>query len=226
VLIEALQLMGVHELVGLLDPDPALWNTKVLGVPVLGDDGVLVGLREQGVEHFFIGLGGTGDNRPRMRLYETALGEGYHSIKAIHPQAVISTSAQLGNGLMVMAGTVINAAAILGDNVIVNTGAIVEHDCVLGDHVHVATGARLASTVIVGREAHIGAGSTVRQGITIGEGAIVGAGSVVVSNVEPGAVVVGVPARVLKYRETVTVDSSLSHQSSPAPEPISEEATQ
>ena len=83
-------------------------------------------------------------------------------------------------------------------NVIVNTGAIVEHDCVIGDHVHMATGSRLCGAVHVANGAHIGAGSIVREGISIGAGAIVGAGALVVKDVEPGTVVVGVPARFLK----------------------------
>ena len=42
----------------------------------------------------------------------------------------------------------------------------------------------------------IGTGACVLQGIRVGAGAIVGAGAVVVRDVEPGAVVKGVPARM------------------------------
>ena len=210
VVIEVLQLMGNYELAGLLDAKPELWNTKVLGVLVLGDDSVLPELYRRGVHHAFIGLGGTGDTGPRRQLYERAKREGFLPVEAIHPQAVISSSAQLGMGPTVMAGAVINAAANLGDNVIVNTGAIVEHDCVIGSHVHIATGARLASAVRVGQGAHVGAGATVRQSITIGEGAIVGAGAAVVKEVAPWTVVVGVPARILKRRAVDTPDTSAS----------------
>ena len=198
VVIEVLQLTGNYELVGLLDANPELWNTSVLGVPVLGDDSVLPELYRRGVHHAFMGLGGTGDTGPRKQLYERAQREGFLPVGDIHPQAVISPSAQLGKGPTVMAGVLINAVANLGDNVIVNTGAIVEHDCVIGDHVHIATGARLASTVRVGQGAHVGAGATVRQNITIGEGVIVGVGAVVVKDVPAHTVVVGVPARPLR----------------------------
>jgi len=201
VVIEVLSLVGGYQIVGLLDPKQDLWNTQILGVPVLGDDNLLSELRAQGVALAFIGLGGASDTNPRRRLYNHAINEGFQVVRAIHPRAVVSPSAKLGDGLTVMAGAVINAEVYLGENVLINTGAIVEHDCVVGSHVHIATGAVLAASVQIGLGAHIGAGATVRQGIAIGEEAIVGAGAVVVKDVEPHTVVVGVPARVLTHSE-------------------------
>ena len=50
--------------------------------------------------------------------------------------------------------------------------------------------------VIVERRASIGSGAIVLGGVRIGAGALVGAGAVVTADVESGAVVAGVPARV------------------------------
>ncbi len=52
--------------------------------------------------------------------------------------------------------------------------------------------------VIVGRNAWIGEGAAIMPGVRIGEGAIVGANAVVTRDVPPGAVVGGVPARIIK----------------------------
>jgi len=49
--------------------------------------------------------------------------------------------------------------------------------------------------------AWIGAGAVVLDGVRIGRGAIVGAGAVVTRDVPPLAVVAGVPARVVRFRE-------------------------
>jgi serine O-acetyltransferase len=49
----------------------------------------------------------------------------------------------------------------------------------------------------LGHRVTVGAGAIVLGGITIGDDALIGAGSVVVSDVPQGAVVAGVPARVL-----------------------------
>lgn len=202
VIIEILRLNKSYEIIGLLDTKPELKGKSLLGLPILGSDELLPQLMHDGISHFFVGLGSIGDTKARQRLFELATQYGMNPIDVIHPQAVISPSAEFGAGITVMAGAVINASACLGVNVIVNTGSLVEHDCVIGDHVHIATGAQLASTVQIGAGAHIGAGATVRQGITIGKGAIVGAGAVVVKAVPHHIVVAGVPARLLRQVES------------------------
>ncbi len=55
--------------------------------------------------------------------------------------------------------------------------------------------------VRIGAWADIGTNATILPGVTIGKGAIVGAGAVVTHDVEPFAVVAGVPARFLHWRE-------------------------
>ena len=76
----------------------------------------------------------------------------------IHPDAVISPSAHIGCGTIVMAGVVVQADAVIGDHVILNTGCTVDHDCVIGDYAHIAPGAHLCGNVHVGDGALVGVG--------------------------------------------------------------------
>ena len=198
VVIEILQLMGNYELVGLLDPNFELWNTELLDVPILGGDELLPELRDRGINKAFIGLGTVGDVRPRKKLYQILQNQQFEIVSAIHPQAVISPSVQIGDGITIMAGVIVNSTVKFGNNVIVNSGAIVEHDCVIDSHVHIAPGAKLAGAVQVGAGSHIGIGAVIAQGIRIGNNAIIGAGAVVIKDVPDSVVVVGVPARILK----------------------------
>jgi maltose O-acetyltransferase len=55
----------------------------------------------------------------------------------------------------------------------------------------------------IGRDVWIGANAVVLGGVTIGDGAVVAAGSVVTKDVEPGAIVVGNPARLVRRREAL-----------------------
>jgi UDP-2-acetamido-3-amino-2,3-dideoxy-glucuronate N-acetyltransferase len=50
------------------------------------------------------------------------------------------------------------------------------------------------------RGASIGSGAVILAGVTIGAGALVGAGAVVTRDVEPGVVVAGCPAKMLRRR--------------------------
>lgn len=200
VLLETLLARDDVELIGLLDANPAMKGTTVLGVRVLGSDDLLRGLRRDGVTHAFIGVGGTADNGPRRRLFELARGSGLQVLTVVHPSATVSPSAALGEGTCVCPGAIVAAGAQLGCNVIVNTGAVVEHDCVVGDHAHVASGAVLAGGVIVGEGAHIGAGASVKQGVRIGVDSVVALGAAVIDDVPDRVVVGGVPARPMRAK--------------------------
>jgi len=195
VLIDCLHASSTVRLHGVLDANRALWGQDLLGVPILGADDLLAEIEARGVNCFTVGLGGTGDNRPRERLFELGLSYGLESLTVVHPTAVCSRWSKVGPGSQLLPRCIINAGTELGVNVIVNSGAIVEHDCLIRSHVHVASGATLASTVCVKERAHIGAGATIKQCVTIGEDAIVGAGAVVVKDVSSHTVVVGVPAQ-------------------------------
>lgn len=55
--------------------------------------------------------------------------------------------------------------------------------------------------VIIEDDVWIGFNAVINPGITIGKEAVVGAGAVVTKNVPSYVIVVGIPARILKYRE-------------------------
>lgn len=137
---------------------------------------------------------GIGDARARLEFLDRCRDLGFALPQIVHPSAVVSPFASLGDGTVVFAQAAVNAGAVLQRGCIVNTGATVDHDCEVGEGVHVCPGTHLAGGVVVGPRAWIGIGASVKQGIRIGSDATVGAGAAVVSNVEARTTVVGVPA--------------------------------
>lgn len=107
---------------------------------------------------------------------------------------------QIGAGTWIGAFTVIDGSGglTIGEGCDISAGAhIYTHStvrrCVSGrsyDRVDRAP-------VSIGDRVFIGANAVVLMGVTIGEGAVVGAGAIVTRDVPAGAVVGGVPARVI-----------------------------
>lgn len=59
---------------------------------------------------------------------------------------------------------------------------------------------REAKKIFIGNDVWIGYRAFIKAGIKIGDGAVIGAGAVVTKDVEPYAIVGGVPAKLIKYR--------------------------
>ena len=52
----------------------------------------------------------------------------------------------------------------------------------------------------IGNDVWIALNVFIKRGVTIGDGAVIGAGSIVTKDVEPYSIVVGNPAKIIKYR--------------------------
>lgn len=139
-----------------------------------------------------------GNNEIRKKISDSFPGRIHPAIT--HSSAIISPSAKLMGGTVVMANASINSSACIGEHCIINTGATVEHDCKLENFVHISPNAALAGDVEVGEGSHIGIGAVVIPGIKIGKWVTVGAGAVVISNIPDGVVVVGNPAQIIKQK--------------------------
>ena len=138
---------------------------------------------------------GLGDNKLREKIGLLILKHKKEIFSVVHPKAIISETAELGNGIFVSKGALVNSFSKIGDFSILNTGCIIEHECILGRGVHVAPGAVVAGNVKIGNRSFIGANSVIKQGVFIGDDVIIGAGSVVVNDVPKNDVVYGNPAK-------------------------------
>lgn len=183
------------EIVGFLDEDPLRHGQLFYGAPILGGCNHLTAPSTDRTCQVIVAIGG---NAARDRCIETTQREGYIVPVLIHPSAVVSPTAHLESGTVVMAGAIVQADTRIGVGGIINTGASVDHDCVLGRCVHVAPGARLTGQIQVGDQTLIGVGAVVIPRTRIGQRCTVGAGAVVIHEVLDGQTVVGVPASVAR----------------------------
>lgn len=120
-------------------------------------------------------------------------------ISLVDKAANVTPNVVIGKGTVIMKGAQVNADVVIGNHVIVNTAAVIEHDCTIADFVHISPNATITGNVSIGLGAHIGAGAVIIPGIKIGKWVTVGAGAVVIRDISDYAVVVGNPAKIIKY---------------------------
>ena len=189
VVLESAREAGIA-IAGLIAPGPV--GSEFLGCSILGDDNLLLEPQFRNDNRFIVALGDV-EKRRRLSLRIIELGATLATV--IHPRCVLSPTAKVGPGSVIVAGAVVNADASIGRFCIVNTGATIDHDVVLRDGVQVCPGAHLAGNVHCDEDAFIGTGATVIPNVSVGASAIVGAGAVVIRNVPAKIKVAGNPAR-------------------------------
>jgi UDP-2-acetamido-3-amino-2,3-dideoxy-glucuronate N-acetyltransferase len=123
--------------------------------------------------------------------------------------------AKIGADCNICDNAFIENDVIVGDRVTIKCGVQLWDGLRIADEVFIGPNATFANDIFprskqyqkkflqthIQAGASIGANATVLAGVTIGEKAMVGAGSVVTKDVPPFAIVVGNPARIVRYEE-------------------------
>ena len=122
--------------------------------------------------------------------------------------SIISDSAKIGSfenqigvGANIMAGTIITNSVSIGKAPLINLNCTIGHDCTIGDFIEISPGTNISGFCKIGDFVTIGTNATILPNIKIGSNVVVGAGSIVTKDVPDNCLVVGVPAKVIKYIE-------------------------
>ena len=166
-------------------------SSFIHNIPVITSDKI----QKYTNQDFVISIGNNHDRKEISKKLNNSF------IELIHKNAIISTSAIVLEGTVVMAGAIINADTQIGKHTIINTNAIIEHDCKIDNYVHISPNATITGNVRVGEGSHIGTGAIIVPNIVIGKWVTVGAGAVVIKNIPDFATVVGNPARIIKHNK-------------------------
>lgn len=193
--LEALDCLGnEYNCIGFVTDDQKLIGTEKFGIPILGRNAFSDFPNAQ-----VIAVPGS----PVSFLHRVDIIENLNVDKErlatiIHPKASVSSNANIGKNVLIMAGVVITSNAIIKDNVCILPNSVIHHDSIIGAYTLISSNATIAGNVEIGDNCYIGAASSIINGITIGEKSLIGIGSNVIRACSPSSKIAGNPSKNLK----------------------------
>ena len=189
---------GVN-VVGFLDDDPKVADSQFGGLPVLGPISILSTLKEKyGITSVYCPLG---NNKLRVKFLRQATSLGYDTPCYIHPSVIISPNVEIGKGVYILLGTQVMPYTKIEDFVMISMNVSIAHHNILRTGTFLSTGCNFGASIVAEENSYCGIGSTVMTGLhRLGKDCLIGAGAVVIKDVPDGAVMAGVPAKIIKYK--------------------------
>ena len=142
-----------------------------------------------------------GTPRGRKAIYNRVVGEGYHLTTLVSPTAIVSPSARLGAGVVILDYATVFPNAVIDENVLISAYSAVGHDVFVGAHSDIQTNTILGGNVRIGEGTFLGLSVTVKEELSIGSNTIIGMGAVVSREIGDGVTAVGDPARAVRRNE-------------------------
>lgn len=183
--IEAVRVLGTYHIEGIID-DSMEKGSDVIGLPVLGGAETLPALFQRGIRMAVNSVGGIGNFRVRLDVFNTLAQAGFVCPAIVHPTAHIDPSARLAAGVLVLAQSYVSGNASVGMGTLINNAVVVSHDNVIGTCVNLSPGAKLAGDVIIDDYAQLGMNVNVNIGVHIGKFARIANGATVKGDVPQG----------------------------------------
>lgn len=182
-----------------VDDDPQKVGTMLNDLPILSFDQAIEKYGIDGIE-FIISIG---ENAIKDIVFKKLCEKNAKIATLIHPEIEVRLPKgfKAGKGLLVHRNGGVGPNVTYGNNVLIQGMSVVGHNVVLGDNVVLSSFAFVGGDTVVGRNTYIGPHSCIRNGLHIGENVVIGMGAVVTKDVPDNAVVVGNPAKILRYNE-------------------------
>lgn len=184
-----------HNLLGFIDDTQDAGTDVSEGLKTVGSLERAAASNEYGPGrvHLVFGIGYS--NMPaRREAFERAKSSGYDFLTLIHPNASVEPSAQLGEGVVVLAGAVVDQYVSVGDLSYLHIGTKIGEKCRLGANNYFSAGATFGGSVQVGSGNFFGINATIVNDITIGSNCFINAGSLIYKPVDDNL-------RMVEFRE-------------------------
>lgn len=181
--------LKIEEIACFMDTEEFYKNTKAVhGISVITEDqfnpseyNVLIAIGDPKVRKTVV------EKLPKETKYTTL----------IHPSAIISKYAEIGEGSIITAGTIVTTDIKIGKHAHLNLHTTIGHDCKIGDYFTTAPATNISGLCEIGDSVYFGTNSSIRQGIKVCDNVTIGMGGIVVKDIREEGVYVGSPAKKL-----------------------------
>lgn len=121
-------------------------------------------------------------------------------INLIHPTAIVPNGySKVGKGVLFSPLSQLSPDTTVSNHCILLPNSFLGHNSFMDEFSSLATNSVVGAHVHIGKGVHVGSNATIRETVKIGDYSFVGMGAVVLEDVPDYAVVVGNPAKILKY---------------------------
>jgi len=184
------------EILGFLDDSQELRGKTINGFPILGGISWLSGRQDEGVKC----VCAIGDTATRKKVVDKISKGGGQFCQAIHPTVITSETVELGEDVIICAGTILTVNISIDDHCIVNLNCTIGHDAVIEKFCTLNPTASINGHDHLEEGVYIGSGATLIEGVRVGKWTTIGAGAVVIDDIPTGVVAVGVPAKPIRNK--------------------------
>lgn len=165
------------EVIGFIDDNADTHAHYGFEEPFLG------GIKDHEVRTDTAYLMGIANLKYRRSIIEQFTSQGGTFIGLIHPTALVSPSAEIGEGTVISHNASVGPKVKIGKYNMLNSRCTIGHDTVLGDYNFISPKVALSGNTRIGNENMIGTNASTIPGAQIGNNNTIGAGMIVYKNI-------------------------------------------
>ncbi|MBK1694454.1 hypothetical protein CKO09_06830 [Chromatium weissei] len=187
-----------QQAIGILDNNPKLFNTTLMGVPVIGGFDLAIQLWQ---EKKFDTLISTvvKDIADRVSIFERFTQIGIPFTNIIAANANVRRDCRMGTGNLIVHGSYIATGVTLGNNNFLAAGTYIEHHSIIGSHCTFGPRTSLSGRVKVADRVKFGTHVAVEPFIEIGTESVIASGVVLTSHIPSYSIVKNASNSVIRH---------------------------
>ena len=163
--IEVIESLNKYEIVGLVSDKKDL-EIKIGKYSTIGTSENISKFKEITNKVVF-GIASQNSLNLRQNTYNLFKSNGFIFEKIISSSSIVSDTAKIGEGVIIMQGCIINRDVEIGLMSSINSNTLIEHDSKIGRFCNISTSVTINGNVLVEDDSFIGSGCVIRNNLKI-----------------------------------------------------------